>query len=183
MFQSRWERFTLIPINHFYSSPSTLVFCGCELKKADGWLSIFSWSLFKREDSCGLCHSGDFTTHTLSWLPSPSSSSLMKFATNLLQSSLLCIRGNPHVLDEELQRKFLIQLKDEQILYKWWFTHISLPSFVWSMYMRMLMSWESTCAERMCCANSIEYLWADSWHYSSSEALSKTTFPAQGSIL
>ena len=102
---------------------------------------------------------------------------------NLLQSSLLCIRGNPHALDEELERKFLIQLKDEQILYKWWFTHISLPSFVWSMYMCMLMSWESTCAEKMCCANSIENLWADSWHYSSSEALSKTTFPVQGSIL
>ena len=81
-----------------------------------------------------------------------------EICNNLLQSSLLCIRGNPHALDEELQRKFLIQLKDEQILYKWWFTHISLPSFVWSMYMCMLMSWESTCAERMCCANSIENL-------------------------
>ena len=70
-----------------------------------------------------------------------------EICNNLLQSSLLCFRGNPHVLDEELQRKFLIQLKDEQILYKWWFTHISLPSFVWSMYMCMLMSWESTCSE------------------------------------
>ena len=97
MFQSRWERFTLIPINHFYSSPSTLVFCGCELKKADGWLSIFSWSLFKREDSCGLCHSGDFTTHTLSWLPSPSSSSLMKFAT-------ICCRAVFFVLEATLMR-------------------------------------------------------------------------------
>ena len=79
-----------------------------------------------------------------------------EICNNLLQSSLLCFRGNPRALDEELQRKFLIQLKDEQILYKWWFTHISLPSFVWSMYMCMLMSWESTCAERMCCANSIK---------------------------
>ena len=58
-----------------------LVFCGSELQEADGWLSIFSWSLFKREDSCGLCHSGDLTTHIFSWLPSPSSLSLMKFAS------------------------------------------------------------------------------------------------------
>ena len=78
-------------------SPSTLVFCGCELEKADGWLSIFSWSLFKREDSCGLCHSGDFTTHTLSWLPSPSSSSLMKFAT-------ICCRAVFFVLEATLMR-------------------------------------------------------------------------------
>ena len=74
-----------------------LVFCGSELQEADGWLSIFSWSLFKREDSCGLCHSDDFTTHTLSWLPSPSSSSLMKFATIwcravffVLEATLMC---------------------------------------------------------------------------------------------
>ena len=79
-------------------SPSTLlVFCGCELEEADGWLSIFSWSLFKREDSCGLCHSGDFTTHTLSWLPSPSSSSLMKFAT-------ICCRAVFFVLEATLMR-------------------------------------------------------------------------------
>ena len=78
-------------------SPSTLVFCGCELEKTDGWLSIFSWSLFKIEDSCELCHSGDFTTHTLSWLPSPSSSSLMKFAT-------ICCRAVFFVLEATLMR-------------------------------------------------------------------------------
>ena len=45
-------------------SPSTLVFCRCELEEVDSWLSTFSLSLFKRGDSCGLRHGGDLTTHT-----------------------------------------------------------------------------------------------------------------------
>ena len=47
------------------------------------WLVVnfFFSNLFKREGSCGLRHGGDLTTHTPSWLPSPCSTSLMKFAS------------------------------------------------------------------------------------------------------
>ena len=82
---------------HVDGSPSNLLLCGCELDEADGWLSIFSWSLFKGEDSCGLCHGGDLTTHTPSWLPSPSSSSLMKFVS-------ICRRAVFSVLEATLVR-------------------------------------------------------------------------------